>query len=188
MEDTFKKNILNLTLVLILCFSASAVDPGELCSLNITGATGAVKTAILSRYGCIQSTTGYDFCSTEFNKLEKGRLYTPATNHTRHIRVKFFGKDVCLAYLFKKYYHRSFSGLSLDYSECRQICFNKFQYRVVEETIDYLNDYGNSYREQDYYSTYEVIIKPSSGKQPALISNICYTTVMVMLSIILFLI
>jgi hypothetical protein len=113
---------------LIITPNHRGVQPtAEPCYLT-AGETGSVSVALPERIWC-QSRTK-KICFTVSYPLIKGVSFvTSQANRTygRDVSVIFYGKEVCIAYMYERFsYSRSYGSI-LDNSYCRKTCFTGYK-------------------------------------------------------------
>ena len=112
-------------LELIITPKHNGVQPTEEPCHPEVGETGSLNVAILKRIWC-QSYTK-KVCFTVLYPLIKGVPFmTSQANRTygRDVSVIFYGKEVCIAYMYERFgYRLTYSRKILESSYCRKACF-----------------------------------------------------------------
>ena len=168
-------------LELILTPNHHGIQPTQEPCHPEVGETGSLNEAILKRTWC-QSYTK-KVCFTVLYPLVKGvQFKTSQANRTygRDVSVVFYGKEVCLAYLYERFDYKlrwSLRFLQRRSSYCRKTCFTGKEWNEQEKSV------GQANPTLTWKSDYELIVaKEDTGKADCKTLNLIILSLSILMS------
>lgn len=133
---------------------AQAAEP---CNPDV-GDSGPIKAAVLQRIWC--QSYNIKRCFTYNYPLKKGVPFrTSQANRTtgKDVSVIFYGKEVCIAYMYERVVHSIVTGRETKNSFCRRSCFSKFKDNRVE--FEEVRLFSLTFKQE---SSYKLIVIPEN--------------------------